>query len=114
MQQEYFLPKEIIESVKKSTPNNHFSNKVMHSLQQEERTPLWYYVIYFFAFAFACVLCYIFGGKFSFDIISDAASRFFSFLEFLLKDIRFYIVSTLIFLVTAIGFIRTNMYQYEY
>ncbi|MDR2556746.1 MAG: DUF5056 domain-containing protein [Bacteroidales bacterium] len=108
MEREYFLPKEIIDSEKKSTLDDDFSRKVMSSLPQEERTPLWHYIIYVFAFALACFLCHIFGVKLSLDIINDASSHFFSFLESLFTDIKFYIVSTLLFLVVIIGLIRND------
>jgi hypothetical protein len=114
MKQEYFLPEEIIEDVKKSALDDNFSNKVIHSLRYEERTPLWHYAVYFFAFAFACILYYIFGGKLSFDSITNAIAGFFSFLIFLLKDIRFYIVFTLVFLTLIIILLNKNIYSYDH
>ncbi|MDR0763294.1 MAG: hypothetical protein LBF01_02210 [Bacteroidales bacterium] len=108
MEQERFLPKEVIESVKKSTLDDNFSHKVMSSLPKEERTPLWHYIIYFFAFVFACFLCYLFGVKLSLDIVINTVFQFSSFLELLFKNINFYIVSTLVFLAVVIWLIRNE------
>ncbi|MDR0619633.1 MAG: hypothetical protein LBG17_07025 [Bacteroidales bacterium] len=106
VKQEHFLPEEIIKDVKMSASDDNFSGKVMHSLQYEEKTPLWHYVIYFFAFVFTCILCSIFGGKLSFDIITNAIIEFFSSLTLLLKDVRFYAISAFIFLIFIIIFIK--------
>jgi hypothetical protein len=110
MKQEYFLSKDVVDCAKRSAPGDGFSRRVMNSLAQQERTPLWHYLIYLFAFVFACVLCYIFGGKLSFDIITDSIAGFFSFLGFLLKDIRFYISLLVLLFAVVINIIRNEYY----
>jgi hypothetical protein len=90
----------------------------MNRLPTAERTPLWHYVIYFFAVVFAITFCYIFGGKISFDIVADDIIRIFSPLKHLksfqslLTDIRLYAVLVLALLIVTIGFIRENIKSY--
>jgi hypothetical protein len=110
MKQEYFLAEDVVDRAKRSAPDDGFSHRVMDSLTQLERTPLWHYMIYLFAFVFACILCYIFGGKLSFDIITDSIARFFSFLGFLLKDIRFYISLLVLLFAVVFNIIRNEYY----